>query len=125
VVRAGELVQLKGVLTDSDGYIRSQDVEIILDWEDVASAIFEPVDNNLVLSGDDSDPTVAVVGYSVGEALAGRYEIHSGVVPSEVEPVEVIAAADPVPLVIVGAGMLAAACLVGGGVAWIHEWMQT
>jgi hypothetical protein len=123
VTREGQEVRLTGALSGSDNFNFSQDVAITLDW---AGADFERLDGGLVLSGEDPNGPDAIIEYSAMEALGGRYEIHSGFVTSEEgRRVEVIAAADPVSLIVVGGGMLAAGCLLGAGTNWLIEWIQT
>jgi hypothetical protein len=125
-VREGEDVQLSGVLADPVGGQLSLPTIISMDWSDLANAPFEPVGGSLILYGEDSRPLAAIGDYSHRQVLEGRYDIHAGSIASEHgHLVDIIAVADPVPVVVVGGAMVAAGCLLGGGISWVIEWAQS
>jgi hypothetical protein len=101
-------------------------VVVTIDRESLEEARFDIVDGRLVLFGANREPVQEVTNYSAIDALDERYLIHSGVITSEQHrEVDIFAIADPVPLVVVGACILAAGCLLGGGVGWLLEWVQS
>ena len=126
-VRDAPDVILRGLITDASGEgLLSLPVTLVLDSRDFSDAPVEAIDNRLVFFGSQGEPVTSIVDYSARSVLGDRYELHSGLVLTEQgSRIDAIAVADPVPVVVVGGGILAAACLIGGGMAWLIEWLQT
>ncbi|NNN08734.1 MAG: hypothetical protein HKL85_06020 [Acidimicrobiaceae bacterium] len=119
-------VALEGSIFSTIGSIEPLPVIVTIDRESLEEVQFEPLDGGLVLIGEDHVSVREVTNYTAVTALNGRYVIHSGVVMSaQGREADVFAIADPVPIIVVGAGILAAGCLVGGGVGWVIEWFQS
>jgi hypothetical protein len=126
IVRGDSDVELRGILSDPQNYLANQLVILALSRQDLDGAFFERGEDELTLFDEGTGRLDTIASYSASTALDGRYEIHAGIVASEEgRDVDVVAVADPVPIVIVGAGLLAAACMVGGGISWLVEWIQT
>ena len=125
VVEGADVV-LDGSIFSPVGALAPLPVVMTIDLESSQEAQFESVDGRLVLFGDEHVSIQEITNYTAVTALDERYVVHSGVVTSEQRrEVDVFAIADPVPLVVVGACILAAGCLVGGGVGWLVEWVQS
>ena len=119
-------ISLDGTLFSPTGEIESLPVTVNIDRPVLEEVRFEPVDAGLLLSYEDGESAHLMANYTAASVLNERYEFHSAIVTSEEgNNVDVFAIADPIPIFIVGAGILAAACLVGGGVSWLVEWVQT
>jgi hypothetical protein len=126
LVVEGADVALEGSIFSPEGTLAALPVIVTIDRESLGEVQFEPVDGRLVLIGEDHVSIREVMDYTATTALNERYVIHSGVVMSEQSrEVDVFAIADPVPIVVIGACILAAGCLVGGGVGWLVEWYQS
>lgn len=125
IVRSDSDVELRGILSDRQNRLGNQSVILTMSREDLNGVSFERIEDSLVLFGEGIGRLDTITNYSLSTVLGGRYEIHTGIVASEEgRDVDVVAVADPVPIVIAGAGLVAAACIVGGGISWLIDWLQ-
>jgi hypothetical protein len=126
VVRDGQDIEMRGHFSDPDRQLDALPIVFSMNWENLISgASFERVDNQLVRFYEDGRAG-SIGDYSELPALGGRYTVHAGTaVSQEGRQVDVFAIADPVPIVVVGAALLGAVCLVGGGISWLIDWAQS
>jgi hypothetical protein len=126
MVRAGEDSRLVGTVASASDPDTSYPVALLLDWDEVGQLSAELGDNGLVLLDSEGQPVGSLRQFSSSVILEGSYEIHAGITEGEDgSPVHIMAIADPVPLIIIGAAAVVAACAVFTGISWALEWLQS
>jgi len=124
--RPGSDVELVGTVTDDEFPGSPQAAVIRLTSRDLDRLQVEHTDNELIFFAGGERARTRIVDFSATPILGGRYEVLSGLVnKGPVGEADFIAVTDPVPIVILGGGILAAACMAFTGFAYVLQKVES